>query len=117
MGADMLIAYAVDRHGRTVEELEELISGLTVDDADRIFTDAEQAGYAELHDPVEDGEVLEYVQDRLRVAVEGVRGPRRDITVLEFGGETIWLTGGLSWGDDPTEMFMPLIYLEASGIF
>lgn len=40
----------------------------------------------------------------------------RDCTVFETATETIWITGGMTWGDDPRETSRVLSNLDALGV-
>lgn len=56
-------------------------------------------------------EVFGLVED-----VFGTDGSRRDVTDLVLDG-TVWLvSGGMSWGDDPSEAFRPLRAMAMAGI-
>jgi len=52
--------------------------------------------------------------DRVREIVEG--GMSREAGWIERPTEIILLTGGMSWGDSPTDLFDKLIDLASSGI-
>jgi len=43
-------------------------------------------------------------------------GGRRDVSLISLGHLNILWTGGMSWGDDPTEMFTSLSRLEESHV-
>ena len=43
-------------------------------------------------------------------------GYRRDASVFHRGHEKVLITGGLSWGDDPTDMFATIQDLYDSGL-
>lgn len=45
---------------------------------------------------------------RLLSDLDYVYGDRRDVGALILDGKNYVLTGGMSWGDDPTEAYWPL---------
>jgi hypothetical protein len=47
---------------------------------------------------------------------EGVKGLRRDMTTIIVGIWDIYVTGGMSWGDDPTDLYAGLRRLYDAGI-
>ena len=54
---------------------------------------------------------------RLREHVEVILdGSARDLTTIEVAGRTILLTGGMSWGDSPTEALDAFTDLDEAGI-
>lgn len=121
MGAEMIIAHVERRHGRDESELLELIANLTPEEATRIFEAAEGDTWDGLYadDEIVDETELELVQRRLTEAVSAIFHGHREVTFIEiggFGGPVVWLTGGPSWGDNPTEMFMPFSYLAEADI-
>ncbi len=60
-----------------------------------------------------DDEVL----TELRKAVEFLAHPhRRDVTIWLLGGRKCLVTGGLSWGDSPTDAFDLMEWIISAGI-
>ena len=60
----------------------------------------------------------EEVREALNSAASDIlAGPEyRDLAVMTFGGKEYFISGGMSWGDDPTDSFRPVMLLELSGI-
>ncbi len=52
----------------------------------------------------------------LKVVKAGVNGERRDLTWSQFAGWTVYITGGLSWGDTPTDCCEAITTLQETGI-
>lgn len=52
----------------------------------------------------------------LKVVKAGVNGKRRDLTWSQFAGWTVYITGGLSWGDSPTDCCEAITSLQDTGI-
>lgn len=109
MGSDMLIA-AVRMDVRDRDVLFGRIDALS----DQVLEDiAVDFG----RDEEASGESLqEYVREQLRDAVAMVGEDRRDLSWLHTDDETWALSGGPSWGDDPTDAYAPLTMLAWSGI-
>lgn len=45
----------------------------------------------------------------------GVAGERRDIDYLEVRGARVYITGGSSYGDTPTDIWEPMARLDSAG--
>ncbi|MCZ7607583.1 MAG: hypothetical protein M5U25_16255 [Planctomycetota bacterium] len=60
----------------------------------------------------------ELARAKLHEAVDAMRGfiHRRDVGWLYREGETIFLTGGMSWGDTPTELYRVFDLLGLTGL-
>jgi hypothetical protein len=119
MGADMLVASVREYHRRSLTKLNEIIDAFPSEEAARIYRDVEGEEYGNLYS--EEGvTVLEHVQEKLREAVSAIRGGSREVTYLEYAGDSytviLWITGGMSWGDEPTEAFSPFLYLAEAAI-
>lgn len=110
MGADMFISALAARRGTSLDwdTAELAIRALDRLELERI---ADELGWDEDDDDV---------AERLRGAVQAVRkaltGGSRELDVLEFGTWDIYVTGGLSWGDSPTDLFDAFWALDASGL-
>jgi len=50
-------------------------------------------------------------------AVNAVLHPRRDIAVVTIADQEYFATGGLSWGDPPTDIFDQLDAVDALGVW
>lgn len=53
----------------------------------------------------------------LHQALTELLGYRRDVTSMDFGGRCYWLTGGMSWGDTPTDSYEWIAALNWIGLF
>jgi hypothetical protein len=62
----------------------------------------------------------DYMQERLREALKNARraveGWNRECVKVNFGRWTLFLTGGMSCGDLPTDLFDDLWLLSVSGV-
>ena len=133
MGADLLVSYVSikgkpkedyrkigirnDIKERTQKMLDELKKKRLIDSNEWIdlfdFISGEEVP--------EDKEVIEIAEDTIKEF--GTCGERRDITWLAFPERTIILSGGMSWGDNPTEGYnivqkfslLPQWLLDAGG--
>lgn len=104
MGADMISISLIAEEGATLrwDYVEEAIAELDDDQLGEVSLDLAYAGY--------DAEVAEEVKDEARAAfqelAEIIRDEQtRDVNSWTFRGATLWVTGGLSWGDSPTESY------------
>jgi hypothetical protein len=52
----------------------------------------------------------------LRAFREGVEDRRSDLDYLLVRGARVWVTGGPSWGDDPSDLCSPMRRLHAAGV-
>jgi hypothetical protein len=55
-----------------------------------------------MNDPENAKEIL---HENLNTLEEAVLGQRNDVSSLEFFGHDIYITGGMTWGDDPTDCY------------
>ena len=107
MGADLCIEYAVFDENTNFEEKEkellQAVNDLTVDDLQYI-----RDFYSELSGE-EDEVVLDDAKtdfmDYIKEFFVGINKGYRDITWITHKGETLFITGGMSWGDDPTDSY------------
>jgi hypothetical protein len=124
MGADLLIMSIPELHPeRMLEDRLALIDEITPAQATVIFQSAEQDDWESLYgggDPdFGDQTELEFVQAKLREAVHAIHGGSREVTYIHVGdqhSQKIWLTGGMSWGEDPTEIWSAFSYLVETNI-
>lgn len=98
-----------------LEDCEDLVSGQFYDLEDlTIDNDNEDA-------------ILQEVKNNVRLRVEDLKSiikgeMPRDVDVCKMGPVTAVITGGMSWGDDPTDTFtelssIPYKVLAAAGFF
>jgi len=117
MGMDLIVAVCHQRHPeRTWENLQQRVSQITYEEAERLFVEVEGAGPDQLMDNPED-DLLGYVKDKITEGLEvGCLGAW-DSSILpieDLAGNTILVGGGNSWGDTP-DGYAAVIYLEAWG--
>jgi len=101
MGADLIIEYVIIENGDVNKEKEMMLKGIDklnekgIEDLKKFFED--ECSYIVGKDigsiKKEFGEIVEEVLEK----------GYRDTTYFEHKGDTIFLTGGMSWGDSPTE--------------
>jgi len=108
MGADLFIAHLVIDKGK-----------------DPDWDAGVKAARAWEGDFQEDGwfcefDTLQRVREELEKDVQILRDAwtrhRRDATWLEVSGKLVFLTGGFSWGDPPTDLYDPMMRLIVSGV-
>lgn len=102
MGADLLITALVIESGRTPDF-----------DASRAAIETVSSSQIEIpdefwdHDPDTDaglGAIRGELRDSLG-ELEAALQQSRELASFELRGVTVYLTGGMSWGDAPTELF------------
>ena len=111
MGADFCYTYTTVEGSRK-EWLETLEMFLHTDTLIEILVDT---GYIYLIDDEvdidEDGQeaydkaVRELFANTINEVWDAIEHRSREVAVLEIGGEKILLTGGMSWGDSPTDIY------------
>jgi predicted nuclease with TOPRIM domain len=115
MGADMLIQYIYFKQGIDLESIKKKM----LERADTPTLIAEllgkpdesqyQAPYikVELGQENEEHKTFEEMVEEFKDTINEVFGSLelRDVSSFDFMGYTIFITGGLSWGDSPTETF------------
>lgn len=117
MGADFLFGYFI----APVERAEDL--KLDFDAAHKHIDDTDWSHVPEIEDEFETqadnpDELNRVARDALHSAVELMREltSRRDIGWLHLKGDTIFVSGGMSWGDIPTGMYYTFNLLAQSGL-
>jgi hypothetical protein len=80
-----------------------------------------KAGFEKIDWLTKDGQILEDDQEFLEGELDEFKdmfngSHRRDVTVHEIGPYDVILTGGMSWGDSPTELSSTITNLEEYGI-
>jgi hypothetical protein len=102
MGADMLLTCVpkFNPTGARVEQLREAISSSScIKSGEHFYSDD-----------------LDEWKDYMLSAIDDVTyfDSNRDVTVMsvEGGKYPVWITGGISWGGDPTEVFYSMCALE-----
>lgn len=124
MGADFLFAHFI----APVERAEDL--DLDFDAAREFIDSTDWNEHVEVIDQFDHrirvndnseaarAKVNEVAREVLHHAVNNMRGfiNRRDVGWLYRDGETVFLTGGMSWGDAPTELYRTFDLLGLSGL-
>jgi hypothetical protein len=118
MGADMLVSYIYFKQGVDLESIKKKM----LEKADEPVVLAEMLGRPEApqfqvpyttlqfrqeNDEDEKPKTFEELTKEFKETINETFNSLyyRDVTNFDFMGYTIYLTGGLSWGDDPTETF------------
>lgn len=80
-----------------------------------IVAAAEQYGMFDVEDEIED-EFRYDIRSKLKTSIEFIDEGRRDVAHVKLG-EDVWaITGGMSWGDPPTNAYDHIAAIDASGI-
>jgi hypothetical protein len=126
MGADFLVAFVSVPKGTDPDWLAgeayiESLRGKPLGDWDEEYV----ANYMDELDDECSAEEVAFVKNReannlledlteIRRVWEG--GFRRDATILEIGDQTVLLTGGMSWGDSPTDLAEMIWKQDQAGV-
>lgn len=111
MGADFI--FAITKVCTNPNQAKRAVGNLSYD----ILAEISEALWGDLPEP-EDLEALQDVRDTLFSAIDLVVDPdRRDQSFIHIAepGEYV-ISGGMSWGDSPTESFDPMMALQMSGL-
>jgi hypothetical protein len=107
MGADMCVAYLVCRKGRKLDwpAGKRVIKNLKYDEENEdtapVVTAASDQQYTQI-------QLLEFLVD----VKNACAGSRRDSDCLEIAGNEILITGGMSWGDAPSDLYQSICNLD-----
>jgi hypothetical protein len=112
MGADFIFAITPV----TDADREELIRRFDLLSQDELFERAENGGFYMFEDDETDEEVTQLIWNHLIESIEYLNSDPRDAGGLTIEGRTYAVTGGMSWGDSPTEAFEYIRFLESLGI-
>lgn len=108
MGANLCLTGVVKKE--TKSECLRRINKLDWSDIESMVNGFDAAGiWISNHDEIEDEELVRQMKERLKQAVEVVYDPygSRDIdTINVYCLDSLLITGGPTWGDDPTEEFV-----------
>jgi len=111
MGADLILAATALRSGKQPDwaAAESWIEGLNEESLGNF------ADIFSLDD--EDEDLKERLKGHLADFREGIDDDRwRDLTWITVGPYKVYVSGGMSWGDSPTESFNAINELVASGV-
>lgn len=115
MGADFLFA-AAPKSAFGIEETKWRIGNMPLKDLLEIGQ--HRWGYTP-DDENTASEIVEYVREGLFEAVEAIVGDdgrRTDYSILTIADTEVYVSGGLSWGDAPTDAYEFIELLSLSGI-
>lgn len=117
MGADMCLALAILPKGQKpkFEEARTYID--TVSEADVLAACAETS----VEDiPYFGGEDMDELREAMKSALSSferaVTDWHREAATLDFGDKVVYASGGLSWGDAPTELYEEIQLLIWTGV-
>lgn len=106
MGADFLGAFVPMETSRdsAKSKLREYPEGFVLDHLSDYFAQEfyEEDGKTEYE------QALEYVDNAIDFVYDLYAHESREVTVFKYRDVDILVTGGMSWGDDPTDAFQPM---------
>jgi hypothetical protein len=101
MGADLIVNLVELRE--TKEQALARLSRLIINESAK--SEMEEAGYFYWEDEDYTNEIGEEIRRRIASSVEVVYGNSREMTLVCIdGNRTFAVTGGMSWGDAPTDI-------------
>ena len=122
MGADLIVRYLVVKQEISPEESKKrMLEALDKIKDVNVFSEL----YVECLDnalPDSIDEAKEFVREIINEAIDAIG--TREVTSIRHKGETIYITGGMSFGDDPTDAYdsfnkfeyLPKVILDAGGM-
>lgn len=99
MGADIIVATLAIEKGATLDwsQVDHALEGMTL----RQLNEGLDYAVGDTYDTVE--EAREEVQEIFKALRETLESFPRDLTSLHVRGLELYISGGMSWGDMPTE--------------
>ena len=123
MGADFCWAAApapIDQHGELLTTTEK--GGVITQIAERLQSTpfienyvVDFLGYQQEEET--DATPLDYAAEQVALFIDDWK-LSRELGSGTFGSDRLWIvTGGMTWGDNPTDAFSVVSFIEATGIF
>lgn len=108
MGADLLIAIVIVKTGTNLHESKtkmlNKVENLTHEDIKNAYTTfLDYYGDVDKIDLVSAKELISDTIVDLLSTIDNTH--HRELTYIEHKGDTIYITGGMSWGDSPTDLY------------
>jgi hypothetical protein len=125
VGADLLVTFLAVKRGN---EENEGLTAVAVPDwvamRRRVLTLSEAELNAHPESCITDGKTEEEIARNMREQLfedidlleTAIEDGWREVTWIRVGGYDVWLTGGMSYGDSPTDLFDPMNRLLEAGI-
>ena len=115
MGADFI--YAVANITETKEHWQDILGELHDGKMEAYINESETLMYwSEDYDDLETNspEFFQAVAERVSDAINTVYGDSRELGTFRDNSEEVWaITGGMSWGDAPTDAFHDLCIVDS----
>lgn len=113
MGADLIVTWmpAAKASDKRKEELNEIVKKLDLSpegDLADYLADLHEIGYLDQFDGSDDeeSEILDCIQEHVNTYWSWAeKGEPRDVNTIFKDGRSFYITGGMSWGDEPTDSF------------
>jgi hypothetical protein len=120
MGAALLLTYAVIDEARSPDwsAAERRIASVSDHELDDWLEQADEMEYAceRDSDRLAMARARNSLQEDVKAFRDGVEGNRRDMEWLAVRGARAWVTGGMSWGDESSDLSAPHKRLHAAGV-
>lgn len=111
MGADLIFQYfCLDEDTDMEQTKKNMIKAVDDVALEEDFDEISDYYYTAFGDNLEKDEVdINEVKDEFKTTIkelfDGIAQGWRDITYIQHKGDKLWFTGGMSWGDNPTESY------------
>lgn len=114
MGADLIIAMLPMR--KTQDEAIAKLKAMDSEDLLHILSNYHAREFDEDTPEAEYAEAIEFMTGKIAEVYDYYEKGSRDTEVRTLNGTPWLITGGMSWGDDPTDAFEPLNIVASLGL-
>ena len=114
MGADLIIAMLPMR--KTQDEAIAKLKAMDSEDLLHVLSNYHAREFNEDTPEAEYAEAIEFMTGKIAEVYDYYEKGSRDTEVRRLDGTAWLITGGMSWGDDPTDAFEPLNIVASLGL-
>jgi len=103
MGADLVVAYFGIKKEQDLQQAKEKMMSIVDELSKEDFADYFDSIYGDDIESIDLNEAREEAKEVIERTFESL--DCRDVTAIEHKGDIIYLSGGMSWGDSPTDSY------------
>src|SRR3989338_7166238 len=103
MGADLVVAYFGIKKEQDLQQAKEKMMSIVDELSKEDFSDYFDSIYSDDIENIDLDEAREEAKEVIERTFETL--DYRDVTSIEHKGDIIYLSGGMSWGDSPTDSY------------
>ena len=116
MGADLCLEYVTIKKSKKPDWKKGLAK---IKALEKVWV--EEAGDGELDEsvfgyPIAVEDAVDELKSDLANLKEAVKNRLRDVTCISVGNYLVYATGGMTWGDDPSDSYSSFTRLNATGV-